>query len=54
MVQREEGLWQKVVPLVPGSYRYKLIVDGEWQVDPYQPVQTSNPYGTYDSLLEVG
>ncbi len=54
MVRRDtDGLWQKVVPLVPGTYRYKLIVDGEWQIDPYQPTQTANAFGTHDSLLEI-
>jgi len=47
------GLWQKVIPVSPGSYRYKFIVDGEWQVDPYQPMQRLNDFGTIDSYLEI-
>lgn len=48
----EEGLWQKVVPLQNGNFRYKYIVDGEWQIDPCQPQQL-NAYGTFDSFLEL-
>ena len=48
-----EGLWQKVIPITKGIFRYKFIVDGEWQLDPYQPLQQVNAYGTFDSYLEL-
>ena len=48
-----EGLWQKVVCITEGAFRYKFIVDGEWQVDPYQPVSQPNAFGTVDSYLEL-
>ena len=48
-----EGLWQKVIPITKGVFRYKFIVDGEWQLDPYQPLQQVNAYGTFDSYLEL-
>lgn len=47
----EEGLWQKVIPVLKGHYRYKFIIDGEWQLDPYQSEQRSNAFGTTDSFL---
>lgn len=54
MVRRDQnGLWQKTIPLTKGSYRYKLIVDGEWQVDPAHSLQTKNSFGTVDSYVEV-
>lgn len=54
MVRRDtDGLWQKVIPITNGSFRYKFIVDGEWQIDPYQPTQQLNAYGTFDSYLEL-
>lgn len=55
MIQREgeEGLWQKVIQMERGSFRYKFIVDGEWQLDPYQPLQRMNSFGTYDSYVEI-
>ena len=49
----EDGLWQKVIPMSLGTYRYKFIVDGEWQLDPYQPDQRVNAFGNLDSCLEV-
>jgi chromosome partitioning protein len=48
-----EGLWQKIVPITNGSFRYKFIVDGEWQLDPAHPMQQMNAFGTFDSYLEL-
>lgn len=54
MMRREgEELWQKIIPISSGNFRYKFIVDGEWQIDPYQPTQQMNAYGTFDSYLEI-
>lgn len=54
MVRREQdGIWQKVIPISSGNFRYKFIVDGEWQIDPYLPNQQPNAYGTFDSYLEL-
>jgi chromosome partitioning protein len=50
----EEGIWQIVIPVGAGRYRYKYIVDGEWQLDAFQPMQVENAFGTLDSFLEVG
>jgi len=47
------GLWHKVIPIESGEFRYKFIVDGEWQVDPGHPQVKENTYGTYDSYLKV-
>lgn len=49
----DEGVWQKVIPMAPGTFRYKYIIDGEWQIDPYLPTQMLNAYGTFDSYLEL-
>lgn len=49
----ESGIWQIVLPIGAGTYRYKFIVDGEWQIDPYHPVQRQNAFGTFDSYLEL-
>lgn len=50
----DEGLWQKIIPITQGTYRYKFIIDGEWQIDPYQPVQQPNAFGSLDSYLDLG
>ncbi|MFH0984009.1 MAG: AAA family ATPase [Candidatus Omnitrophota bacterium] len=53
LVRRDQdGLWQKVVSVELKNFRYKFIVDGEWQVDPHQPVQKENAYGGVDSYME--
>ena len=51
--KKEQGLWHIVLPITNGNFRYKFIVDGEWQVDPYQPVQKQNDFGSFDSYLEL-
>ncbi len=49
----KEGLWEKFIPLSPGRYRYKFIVDGEWTVDPQNAISEPNPYGGIDSVILV-
>lgn len=51
--QGEGKLWRIVLPLENGKYRYKFIVDGEWQLDPCQQTQVENSFGYYDSFLEL-
>ncbi len=48
-----EGLWQKIMPVELKNFRYKFIVDGEWQVDPNQPERKQNAYGGVDSYAEL-
>jgi len=31
----ESGVWQTKIKLPRGKYRYRLVVDGQWQQDPY-------------------
>ncbi len=47
------GVWQAKIPLAEGHYRYRYVVDGRWQQDPYNEKTEINPYGEYDSVLEV-
>jgi chromosome partitioning protein len=49
----EDGTWQKIVPLSPGKYHYKFIVDGEWMEDPSNPESVVNDFGGIDSVVEV-
>ena len=50
--RNQDGLWQRVIPVEFKTFRYKFIVDGEWQVDPNQPMQKENAYGGVDSYME--
>lgn len=45
------GMWEVVVPVDPGTYKYKVVVDGQWITDPENP--NSEPDGYRNSLLEV-
>lgn len=49
----EKGVVEKIVMLMPGTYQYRLIVDGVWQEDPSNPEQVSNFSGGYNSVLRV-
>lgn len=49
----ESGVWQAAVKLPPGKYRYRLVVDGQWQQDPYNELTELNPFGGYNSIVEV-
>ena len=49
----ESGKWQAAVPLQQGLYRYRLVVDGQWQQDPYNDWIEMNPYGEFNSVVSV-
>jgi chromosome partitioning protein len=46
-----DGVWTKIIKLAPGRYRYRYVVDGQWQHDPASAVIEPNPYGGHDSIL---
>ncbi len=45
--------FKALLPLSSGRYRYRLVVDGSWQNDPYNTYVESNPYGELNSVVEV-
>jgi chromosome partitioning protein len=47
------GNWQIKLPLNTGTYRYRLVVDGQWQQDPYNEMTEVNPFGEFNSILNV-
>ena len=47
------GVWQNKLKLPAGKYRYRLVVDGQWQHDPYNETVETNPFGEYNSVLNV-
>jgi len=44
-------VWVKIVKLPPGRYRYRYVVDGQWQSDPLNSVAEPSPFGGNDSLF---
>jgi len=49
----QTGLWQAKLSLPAGRYRYRLVVDGKWQQDPYNEISEPNVFGDLNSVLEV-
>ncbi|MEA3225235.1 MAG: glycogen-binding domain-containing protein, partial [Planctomycetota bacterium] len=49
----DSGVWQTKMNLPAGRYRYRLVVDGQWQQDPYNELTELNPFGGLNSVLEV-
>ena len=46
--------WSVTVPLSPGTYRYKFLLDGEtWENGPDADRLEDNAYGTQDSVIVV-
>lgn len=49
----DAGVFEALIPIAAGRHQYRLIVDGVWQADPYNPHQQRNEYGEPNSLLIV-
>lgn len=45
------GVFELTVSLPPGRYPYRLIVDGVWMPDPYNPQFEPNPFGERNSFV---
>ena len=49
-----EGRWATELTLIPGSYEYRLLVDGQWMTDPQAKETVPNPFGSVNAVLRVG
>ena len=49
----ETRVWRKVLRLLPGTYEYRYVVDGEWREDPVNPERIPTTLGPPNSLLVV-
>lgn len=47
------GVWRACVVVPAGRYRYRLVRDGQWVQDPFNPTVESNPFGELNNLIEV-
>jgi 1,4-alpha-glucan branching enzyme len=47
------GLWKTTVPLTPGTYEYRFVVDGQWTNDPGNSARVPNGLGDENCLLVV-
>lgn len=53
MIKAEDGVWSIFVPLLPGDYSYRFIVDGKWRDDPRADSYKSNPFGAANAVVKV-
>jgi len=51
--KERDGVWVRRVSLHPGNYQYKYFIDGQWVVDPDNPLRIVNELGSVNSLLKV-
>lgn len=47
------GIWQVCIKVPPGRYRYRLVIDGKWTADPYNPHMETNPFGELNNIIEA-
>lgn len=49
------GMWSITIPLPPGRYEYKFVIDGEeWIPDPANPTTVDDGFGGSNSVITVG
>jgi len=48
-----KGQWRTVLPLAPGEYQYRLLVDGEWRDHGEATERVANPFGSENCVLKV-
>jgi len=53
MISLGAGRWIKALTLPPGTYEYRLVVDGQWMPDPQAEETTPSPFGGLNSVLRV-
>jgi 1,4-alpha-glucan branching enzyme len=54
ILKREaNGAWKKTILLLPGSYEYRFLVDGEWRDDPECTERVGNSFGSANCIMRV-
>lgn len=53
MKKTKGSTWALTVPLAPGTYHYRFIVDGEWRDDPDCTLRIPNTFGSQDNVRVV-
>jgi hypothetical protein len=47
------GVHELCIPLPTGRRLYRLVVDGRWSADPFNPIIETNPFGEPNSVAVV-
>jgi hypothetical protein len=53
MTMAKNGVWSVAVPLSPGHYSYRFIVDGQWCDDPHCTNHIPNSFSTTNGVIKV-
>lgn len=53
MMRIDPETFQVKLPLGPGRYSYRYVVDGQWQNDPANYRTERNPFGDLNNIVEV-
>jgi 1,4-alpha-glucan branching enzyme len=54
MLKRQnDGIWKATVPLSPGKYEYRFVVDGKWRDDAKCSTRQPNPFGGQNCVRTV-
>ncbi len=53
LMKAADDVWFIIVPLLPGSYAYRFLVDGQWRDDPCPAQLVPNPFGSMDAVVNV-
>lgn len=54
MEREASGVWIASIPLKPGKYQYKYVVDGNWKQDPLNPETADDTFGGRNSVKTIG
>ena len=49
----QTGVLEAVAQIPPGYSQYRLVVDGKWMPDPFNPLVAPNPFGGSNSVIVV-
>ncbi len=47
------GAYAATVPLLPGRYEYKFVINGDWRIDPSAAEAVSNGLGSKNSVIII-
>jgi hypothetical protein len=48
-----DGMWSITVKLMPGTYQYKFVIDGQWYKDPHSPSDAPDGFGGRNGKFDV-
>lgn len=53
--REKTGQWTLIIPLAPGTYQYKFVIDGEkWIPDPGNQKRVKDGFDGFNSVVDVG